>query len=73
MKIGDKKAVMSSFLYMWLLVYMGYVGGSLLCGLLLFYKERPSGLDDHLFVYLAIIEFLSVIFIRSRAALLFFP
>ena len=55
------------------LFYFVYLASSTVWTFLLFRKSIPSGLDENFYGFIACIEFLSILFIRTRSSFKFIP
>ncbi|EGR30162.1 hypothetical protein IMG5_139650 [Ichthyophthirius multifiliis] len=66
-------ALVSSFLKMIVLIYFVYLSALYIGTFFLFYKQLPKGVDENFLAYLAILELISLIFIRTRSSLKWFP
>ena len=58
---------------MMVLFYFLYLASSTLWSFLLFRKSIPSNLDENFYGFIALIEFLSILFIRTRSSFKFLP
>ena len=56
-----------------LLIYFIYLSALSIGSYILFYKPMPRGVDENFLAYLAILELLTLIFIRTRSSIKWFP
>ena len=68
-----KKYLIFAFLLLLFFFYFVYLGSYYLWTFLLFHKPIPPGTDENFYVLVAFIEFCSLIFLRTRSSLKFFP
>ena len=71
-KRAEKFIYMAFFLFL-LMFYLIYLGSSAFWSVLLFDKSSPKGIDENLYGFMAIIELSSILFIRTRSSLKYFP
>ncbi len=73
--LGNKssKELVSAFLKMIVLIYFVYLSALYIGAFFLFNKPLPRGVDENFLAYLAILELISLIFIRTRSSLKWFP
>ena len=68
-----KKYLISAFLFLLGFFYFIYLGSYYLWTFLLFHKSLQPGTDENFYVLCALIEFITLIFIRTRSSLKFLP
>jgi len=68
-----KKYLIFAFLILLLFFYFIYLGSYYLWTFLLFHRPVPPGTDENFYVLCAFIEFLTLIFLRTRSSLKFLP
>lgn len=69
----SKKHLLCAFLLMLFMFYFIYLSSIFLGTLLLFNKPIPNDLNESYFGFIAITEFISLIFFRTRTTIYFLP
>lgn len=69
----SKGELVKAFLKMMLVVYFIYLSGLFVGSFILFSKSIPKGLDENFLAFLAVLELLCLIFLRTRSSLKWFP
>ena len=62
-----------AFICMVVVFYCLYLSSIFIWSTLLFYKSIPRGLDENFYGFVAFLEFLTLLFIRTRSTLKWFP
>lgn len=71
-RIKDRYIVMA-FLAMIVVFYCLYLAALIFWNTILFSKSFPKGLDENFYGFVALIEFLALLFVRTRSTLKYFP
>jgi len=69
----SKTELIKSFLKMMLVVYFIYLSGLFVGSFILFSKSLPKGLDENFLAFIAVLELLCLLFVRTRSSLKWFP
>lgn len=68
-----EKYIYGAFFCMIFLFYFIYLASSYLWNFFLFRKSIPSGIDENFYGFVACMEFLSILFIRTRSSFKYMP
>ena len=70
---SNSGSLILAFAIFYCLFYLIYMMSIAAISLFLFYKSRPQGVDQNFYGFMALVEFYSLLFVRTRSSLKFFP